>query len=85
MLALGVIVTPMFNAARGSLLIPVLFHYQMNNPAWPDAQPWENYLFASVAVLIVVFARRSMLRRDSAVTEVLMPGDERDPSLVSLR
>ena len=82
-LALSVIVTPMFNAARGSLLVPVLFHFQMNGPAWPDAQPWENYLFAIVAVLIVVVHRRSMLHRDSAVTEVLMPRDERDRAAVS--
>ena len=83
-LALGVIVTPMFNAARGSLLIPVLFHFQMNGPAWPDAQPWENYLFAIVAVLIVVVCRRSMLHRDTAVTGVLMPREEDDPSAVSV-
>ena len=38
-LALGVSVPPMFNAARGSILIPMLFHFQMNNPAWPEAQP----------------------------------------------
>jgi uncharacterized protein len=77
-LALGVIVTPMFNAARGSLLVPILFHFQMNGPAWPDAQPWENYLFAMVAVLIVVVHRRSMLDRATGVTGVLMPGDDRD-------
>jgi membrane protease YdiL (CAAX protease family) len=79
-LALGVIVTPMFNAARGSLLIPMLFHFQINGPAWPEAQPWENYLFAIVAVLIVVVNRRTMLHRNTAVTEVLMPVEERDPS-----
>ena len=61
----------------------MLFHFQMNGPAWPDAQPWENYLFAIVAVLIIVACRRSMLHRDSAVTEVLMPGDERDRAAVS--
>ena len=77
-LALGVIVTPMFNASRGSLLVPMLFHFQMNNPAWPEAQPWENYLFALVALLIVVFARRSMLQSDTAVTEVLMADEQRD-------
>ena len=38
-LALSVIVTPMFNATRGSILIPILFHYQMNLPIWPEAQP----------------------------------------------
>jgi membrane protease YdiL (CAAX protease family) len=42
-LALSVMLTPMVNAARGSLLITALFHFQMNGPAWPDAQPWENY------------------------------------------
>ena len=72
-LALSVILTPMFNAARGSILIAALFHFQMNGPAWPDAQPWENYLFAVVAVVVVVLNRRTMLISDGAVTEVLMP------------
>lgn len=30
--AISVILTPMFNAARGSLLVAFLFHAQMNNP-----------------------------------------------------
>lgn len=72
-LALSVILTPMFNAARGSILIAALFHFQMNGPAWPDAQPWENYLFALAAVIIVLLNRTSMLSREEAVTEVLMP------------
>jgi uncharacterized protein len=75
-LAIAVILTPMFNAARGSILIAALFHFQMNNPIWPDAQPWENYLFAIVAVLIVVVDRKAILSREGAVTEVLMPGEE---------
>jgi membrane protease YdiL (CAAX protease family) len=37
--ALSLILTPMFNAARGSLLVAALFHFQVNGPAWPDAQP----------------------------------------------
>jgi uncharacterized protein len=75
-LALSVIVTPMFNAARGSILIAALYHFQMNGPAWPPAQPWENYVFAVVAVVIVLLNRRRMVTRDGAVTEVLMPGQE---------
>jgi hypothetical protein len=63
----------MFNAARGSILIAVLFHFQMNLPIWPDAQPWENYLFAAVAVIIVIIERKSMSRRGAGVTEVLGP------------
>jgi hypothetical protein len=74
-LALAVILTPMFNAARGSILIAALFHFQINNPIWPDAQPWENFLFAIVAVVIVVVNRRSMLSHEGAVTVVLLPAE----------
>jgi hypothetical protein len=36
---ISVILTPMFNAARGSILIAALFHFQMMNTLMPDAQP----------------------------------------------
>jgi len=74
--AIYIILTPMFNSARGSLLIAYLYHFQMMNPIIPDAQPWENLLFALAAVVIVVLARRTMLKKGSGVTEVLMPGRE---------
>jgi membrane protease YdiL (CAAX protease family) len=80
-LALSVLVTPMFNAAQGSILIPVLFHFQMNLPIWPDAQPWENYLFAGAAVIVVIIERKSMLRRGAGVTEVLAPTRQPQPTL----
>lgn len=71
--AICVMLTPMFNAARGSLLIAVLYHFQMMNPAWPDAQPWDNLLFVIAAAVIVFLNRRQMFRAGSGVTEVLMP------------
>lgn len=74
--AISVILTAMFNAARGSLLVAALFHFQMNGPAWPDAQPWDMYLFVAVAVLVVVVNRKRMLSRDGAATGVLMPNEE---------
>lgn len=66
----GVIVTPLFNASRGSILLPALFHFQVNNPLWPDAQPYDTYFFVGVAVLVVWINRRTMLTCDGAVTEV---------------
>jgi len=74
-LAITVILTPMFNAAQGSLLIAALYHFQMNGPAWPDAQPWDSLVFAIAAITIVLLKRRSMLSGDGAVTSVIMPGD----------
>ncbi len=71
--ALSVILTPLFNHSRGSLLIAVLYHFQMNNPIWPDAQPWDTLLFATAAVIIVWLNRRTMFQRGSGVTNILMP------------
>ena len=71
-IALSVILTPMFNAARGSLLIAVLYHFQMMNPLWPDAQPYDSFILIGVAALVVWLNRRSLFQRGSGITEVLM-------------
>ncbi|MGW5667113.1 CPBP family intramembrane glutamic endopeptidase [Micromonospora sp. NPDC003776] len=76
--AISVILTPMFNAARGSLLVPFLFHAQMNNPVWPDAQPWDMWLFAATAVVVVVVNREALLDRAAAVTAILTPAHDPD-------
>jgi membrane protease YdiL (CAAX protease family) len=75
-IALSVILTPLFNNARGSLLIAYLYHFQVMNPIIPDAQPWENLLFALAAVVIVVLNRRTMFQNGSGVTDILMPEQE---------
>ena len=72
-IALSFIITPMFNASRGSLLIAYLWHFQMMNPIFPDTQPWDNLVFAIAAVVIVVLNRRTMFKKGTGVTEVLMP------------
>lgn len=71
-LSITVILTSIFNAARGSLLIAALYHFQMNNPVWPDAQPWDTLVFAALALAVVLLNRRKMLNLDEAVTEVLI-------------
>jgi len=75
-IALNIIITPLFNASRGSLLIAYLWHFQMMNPIFPDTQPWDNLVFGIVAVIMVVLNRHTMLKKGTGVTEVLMPGDE---------
>ncbi|HAY84036.1 MAG TPA: CPBP family intramembrane metalloprotease [Chloroflexi bacterium] len=71
--AIAVILTPLFNASKGSLLISVLYHFQMMNPLWPDAQPWDSLIFAIAAVVIVYINRHTMFKKGTGVTEVLMP------------
>jgi hypothetical protein len=63
--------TPLFNASRGCLLIAILYHLNIMNPIFPDAQPWFSFLLAIAAAVIVFLNRRQMFQRDSGVTEVL--------------
>ena len=69
--ALSLILTPLFNTSGGSILLSAFFHFQMINPLWPDAQPYDSYLFAAVAVAVVWVNREQMLNGTAAVTEVV--------------
>ena len=68
---LAVLITPIFNHMRGSLLWPVLFHWQLINPFWPDAQPWDTWILVGVAVIVVWWNRKTMFSRVGAVTVVI--------------
>jgi len=48
----------------------------MMNPIFPDAQPWDNFLFAIAAVVIVFLNRHQMFQRSSGVMEVLSSEDK---------
>lgn len=69
--ALAVLLTQLFNRTRGSLLWPMLFHWQLINPFWPDAQPWDTWLLAGAALLVVLSNRDGMFVRGRGVTVVL--------------
>ncbi len=52
-MSVAMIMTIMFNATAGSLLLPVLMHFQLNNPLTPDAQPWDAVAFLLLAALLL--------------------------------
>ncbi len=70
-LAISVIVTELFNRSHGSILLSALFHFQLMNPIFPDAQPYDTYLLIVVASLIVWWNRKDMFSKEGAVTEVI--------------
>lgn len=70
-IAVSVIVTPLFNLSRGSILLPALLHFQLINPLWPDAQPYDTIFFVAAAVLVVWLNRKVMFNREWSVTEVI--------------
>lgn len=69
--AISVIATRLFNAARGSILLPALFHFQLINPLWPDAQPYDTYILIGVAAFIVWLNRGTMFARTGGVSEII--------------
>jgi len=71
--AVEVTLTPMFMASRGSILLPMLYHLQLNGPIWPDAQPYDSFIFVAVAVVVVVLNRRRMFRREEDPIDVVPP------------
>lgn len=51
----------------------MLFHFQLNNPIWPDAQPCANYLLAFGAGVIVWLTRHTIFQSDTGVSEAHVP------------
>lgn len=68
---LAILVTPIFNSARGSLLLPMLFHWQLINPFWPDAQPYDTWILVGITVAVTWWRRDTLFRREAAVTNVV--------------
>ena len=82
-IAISVVMTALFNASRGSLLTAVLAHFQFNNPIWPHAQPWDTYLLAIAAAIMVWVHRDDMLQRGAGVTSVFKGYASRTPTTPS--
>jgi len=69
-LSVSMIMTVMFNATAGSLLLPVLMHFQLNNPLTPDGQPWDALAFLLLGAVLVWYWRDSMFS-PGGVSEVV--------------
>ena len=69
--AISVIVTALFNSSKGSILLAALFHFQLNNPIWPDAQPYDTLAFVAAAIAVVWIKRETMFSRMGGFTEVI--------------
>lgn len=72
--AVSVIMTWLFNASNGSILVAWLVHFQLMNPLFADGQPWDSLFYVLAAVAIVIVNRKSMLRRGGdAVVDLQRP------------
>jgi hypothetical protein len=46
-------------------------HFQLMNPAWPDAQPYDTIILAGIATLVIWFNRQKMFTKTTAHAEIL--------------
>ncbi len=70
-IAISVIMTALFNESKGSILLAAVMHYQLMNPIWPDAQPYDTYILTIVAVLLIVFKHRMFFTKEHSVSEII--------------
>lgn len=69
-ISISILMTIIFNKSEGSLVLPFIFHFQLNNPLWPDAQPWDNVIISIVTFAIVVIYRKDFFTRNGSYTEI---------------
>ncbi|MFO7608093.1 MAG: CPBP family intramembrane glutamate endopeptidase, partial [Candidatus Krumholzibacteriia bacterium] len=62
--------TSLYNATRGSILLAAVLHFQLMNPIWPDAQPYDTWLLLGVAALVLVIDRKVMFAGSGGLAEV---------------
>jgi membrane protease YdiL (CAAX protease family) len=70
-IALSVIVTPLFNASKGSILLSAFFHFMVMNPLFPDAEPYDTYILLLVAIFIVWNNRKTMFTTEGTIKRVI--------------
>lgn len=70
-IAVSIIMTQLFNASRGSILLSSIFHLQLINPVWPDAQPYDTPFFVVAAGIVVWVNRKEMFGKEGGVINVI--------------
>lgn len=69
--AISVIMTALFNASKGSILLAALMHFQLMNPIWPDAAPYDTYILTVIAILLIWIYRRMFFGGENASVEII--------------
>ncbi len=70
-IAISIIITPMFNASGGSILLPALMHGQLNTPLIPNVEPYNTIVFSAAALVIIWLHRKAMFDPSSGVKQVI--------------
>jgi membrane protease YdiL (CAAX protease family) len=74
-IALSIFATGLFNASRGSILLPAILHLQLINPLWPDAQPYDTVFVVIAASIILWLNRKTMFGKGYGITIIIPETD----------
>ena len=69
-IVISILMTALYNKSRGSIFLAAFMHFQLMNPIWPDAAPFDTYFLAIAAVIVISLNREMMFRRTSSITEI---------------
>lgn len=61
----------MFDQTKASLLWPMLFHWQLFNPFWLNAQPYGTWILIALAIVVAWWHRDTVFTRRGAVVDVV--------------
>jgi membrane protease YdiL (CAAX protease family) len=70
-IAISIIVTALFNASQGSILVAAFFHFMLMNPLFPDAEPFDSYLLTLIALPILWWNREMMFTKTRSIVEII--------------
>ena len=70
-IAISIIATALFNTSGGSILLAAFLHFMLMNPIFPDAEPFDSYLIALIAVPVILFNRKMMFTGERAIVEIV--------------
>jgi len=68
---ISIIISALYNDTKGSILLAALMHFQLNNPLWPDAQPYDSYLLGFVVIAILFIQRKKMFSKSDCENQVV--------------
>lgn len=70
-IAISIIMTGLYNRSGGSILLAMIMHFQLMNPIWPDAQPYDTWLLFVVAAFLIWRQKDLFIRGLGAEDQVI--------------
>lgn len=69
-IVISILMTALYNRSQGSILLAAVMHFQLMNPIWPDAAPYDTLFLAVAAVIVTVHDRNLMLYGEGKLTNI---------------